>query len=774
MNGGFLAVFLREVRWLRRDRVAILILVALPLFAFGLLSFTFRNAVVRDLGIDIVDQDHSRTSLLIAQAVDAAPGVRIVARSSDLNGAMHAVRSGEAIGVVYIPRNFERDLLGQKRPQIVIFHNKQFYTPGNIASNALQSALNAAVADITPASAREASAAPGRLVVESYVLTNPALNYVQFLLRAILPTVLHVIVAIAGGYAVGSEFGRGRGPGAWMKAAGGNALAALGGKLAPYLMIFALQMTVGSAIIHGYFEIPFRGDSGLLGLAAILMISAYLALAAMLQLLVRNLAVGLALAGLICSPAFGFAGLGFPLLAMNDFALTWGALLPLRWYVQILIDQAARGTPVADSARPLLVLCGLTFAYFGLALLLLRKRAKAGWVSAGASATPEPVNRPGIGGAFTGEIRRVLSDSGVLGLIVLSPVIYAALYPQPYLGQLIRKVPVAVVDADGTDISRRLLMELDADEAIRVALRPATLAEARRALDRREVFGILGIPKGTERELLKGSPARLSAYVDASYFLLYNRTVQGFAEAAGTVTNELASGGARADGGLARASLSRFSPVEVLNQPLFNPTGGYGSYIVPAAFMLILQQTLLMGVAMLGGVAHERGGRAATLRRGAPAAVLGQGLAHLVLVAPVYLLYLVLLPRIYGFSYTAHFVDLAVFAIPFILSISFLGQFIGAGFQHRETATLLLIALGLPLFFLVGIAWPPEAIPPVLKKLSLAIPSTSGISGLVRLDQMDASFGDVVPAWRHLWLLAAVYAILAMLAARAFGREKAL
>lgn len=770
MSAGFLAVATREARWLWRDRVARLIVIVLPLLAFGLLSATFRNAVVRDLGVDVVDQDRSRASALFVQAIDAAPNVRIVARSNDLTGAMHAIRSGEAIAAVHIPRDFEHDLLAQKRPKVVIFHNKQFYTPGNIASNALQSALNAAGADVALVSAPAASAAPGKIVVESYVLTNPALNYIQFLLRAILPTVLHVIVAIAGGYAVGSEFGRSR-EDDWIETAGGSAFAALAGKLAPYLLIFALQMTIVSAIIHGYFEIPFRGDSGLLGLAAVLMLSAYLALGAMLQLLVRNLAVGLSLTGLICSPAFGFAGLGFPLLAMNGFAYAWGAMLPLRWYVQILVDQAARGVPVAVSAPPLLALAGLALGYFTLGLLLMRKRSREGLAKPPAPAAPDRGGR-GLVGAFTGEIRRVLGDSGAFGLIVMAPVLYAALYPQPYIGQLIRKVPVAVVDADNSDISRRLVMELDADEAIRVALRPTTLAEAREALDRREVFGILGIPQGTEREVLKGNPARVSAHVDAAYFLLYNRTAQGFAEAAGKLSADLAGGGARSDGSLARNSLNRVSPVEILNQPLFNPTGGYASYIVPAAFILILQQTLLMGVATLGGVAHERGGRGAIRRRGGPVAVIGQGLAHLALSIPAYALYLVLLPRFYGFSYSANILDLIVFAIPFVLSISFLGQFIGAGFRHRETAVLLLIALGLPLFFLVGIAWPPEAIPPILQRLSLAIPSTSGISGFVRLDQMGADFADVAPAWHRLWLLTGIYAALAMLAAQAFGRER--
>lgn len=770
-RAGFLAVAVREMRWLLRDRVAFLIVVILPLVVFGLLSATFQNAVVRNLGVDVVDADQSRTSQLLVQAVDAAPGVLVTGRSTDLNAAMHAIRSGKAIAAVYIPRDFERDLLAQKRPQVVIFHNKQFYTPGNIASSALQSALNAAIADIRPAAAASAGASPGKLVVQSYVLGNPALNYVQFLLRAILPTVLHVLVAIAGGYAVGSEYSRREGPQTWIATAGGSRLAALAGKLVPYLLIFSVQMTVGAAIIHDYFEIPFRGDAGMIGLAAFLMIGAYLSLGALLQLLTRNLAVGLSLVGMICSPAFGFAGLGFPLIAMNTFSHVWGSLLPLRWYIQILVDQAARGVPVAISAQPLLALSGLTFAFFGIALLLLRRRIDTGWDKPSKEAPPVP-ERAGVVGAFSGEIRRVLRDSGAFGLIVMAPVIYGLLYPQPYLGQLIRDVPIAVVDADRTDTSRRLVMELDAGETIKVALRTTTLAEARAALDRREVFGILGIPQNTERELLKGNPARLSAHIDASYFLLYNRTAQGFAEAAGTVTNDLASGSARPDGSLARAALNRVSPVEILNQPLFNPTGGYASYVVPAAFLLILQQTLLMGVATLGGVAHERGGATAIRRRGAPTTILGQALAHLVLAAPAYALYLVLLPRVYGFSYSGRLLDLAVFAIPFVLAVSFLGQFLGAGFRHRESAVLMLIAMGMPLFFLVGIAWPPEAIPPVLQKLSLAIPSTSGIDGLVRLNQMGAAFSDVLPSWERLWLLAGIYAALAMAAGWAFGKDR--
>ena len=140
------------------------------------------------------------------------------------------------------------------------------------------------------------------------------------------------------------------------------------------------------------------------------------------------------------------------------------------------------------------------------------------------------------------------------------------------------------------------MQTLNADEAITVKVRSDTIADAQAALDRHEVFAILAIPKDTERQVLRGDKARIAAYVDAAYFLLYSRTLQGISEAAATVSADIATRGARSEGSLVYAALTRSaSPIEFLSQPLFNPTGGYASYVVPAAFLLILQQTLLLG-----------------------------------------------------------------------------------------------------------------------------------------------------------------------------------
>jgi ABC-2 type transport system permease protein len=767
---GLLSVAAREVAWIWHDRVALLLVAVIPLIAFFILTATFSNAVVRNLHVDVVDMDHSDTSLRFVQSIDSAPSVAVTRRSSDLDGAMHSIRSGAAIAAVYIPPDFERDIFAAKRPQIVIFYNKQYFSPGNIASGGLQSSITAAAAALPKPTGGSAGFTPGALVTEQYVLTNPALNYVQFLLRAILPTVLHVLIAVAGGYAVGSEFGS-RNVREWLAAAGGSPLTALVGKLVPYFGIFILLMIVGLSIIHGLNQIPFRGDAILMGASAILLVIAYLSLGALLQLLVRNLPLGLSLTGLICSPSFGFAGVGFPVLAMGGFARVWGAGLPLRWYIQILFDQAARGVPAYDSVNPFIALAVLAVAYFSLSWLRLTLIARSP-DKLPQGATPPVAAPSGIVGAFATEYKRVLGDSAVFGLIVLAPIIYGLLYPQPYLWQLVRKIPVAVVDDDSTNVSRNLIQMLDADEATRVVARPSTLEAAQAALARREVFGIVGIPAGTEREVLKGASARLPIYVDSAYFLLYNRALQGITEAAATVSADLAAGSARTDGSLHRAALVRSSPVEILNQPLFNPTGGYASYIVPAAFILILQQTLLMGSAMLGGVAFQQGGRQAHRGRGRPTAVLGQALAHMLLALPGFALYLIILPHVYGFSTNGRFLDMLALAIPFILSVSFLGQFVGSWFKHRETAVLLFISISLPLFFQVGVAWPLEAIPNAVRIASQVLPSTSAIDGLVRVNQMGASLTDVWSNWQRLWTLAVVYAVLAIASASWLGLRR--
>src|SRR5437868_5812548 len=369
-KGGFWLVARRELRWLLHDAAALILIFGVPLFAFAVLAAVFSHPVIRELGVVIIDADRSETSRAFVQEVAASPGLSIVERAGDLASAARAIRSGDAIGAVYVPADFERDLKAERRPQVVAFYNQQFLTAAGIASSGLSDSLAAAVKRAATRAAPKPSRI-GSLVAETIVLVNPQRNYAQFLLRALLPMVVHVVIALAAGYAVGSEFHR-RSMRTWLACAGGNPIVALAGKLAPLFAIFLVIMLTLPFILEGLLGISFRGHTPMVIIAAMLLIIGYLALGALMQLVVRDLATGLGLTGLIVSPAFGYAGVGFPVLGMNAFALAWGAILPLRWYMAVLLGQAARGLPLSDSARPFAALTALAVIYTLLAFLRLR------------------------------------------------------------------------------------------------------------------------------------------------------------------------------------------------------------------------------------------------------------------------------------------------------------------------------------------------------------------------------------------------------------------
>jgi ABC-2 type transport system permease protein len=374
---------------------------------------------------------------------------------------------------------------------------------------------------------------------------------------------------------------------------------------------------------------------------------------------------------------------------------------------------------------------------------------------------PQDEARSGFVRLFAGEWRRVLADRGIFAMLIIAPVFYGVFYPQPYLGQLVRKIPIAVVDDDRTELSRRLIQSLDAAESVSVAVRAPVLDVAQQALFSREVFAILDIPPDTEREVLKGNPARIPAYVDSAYFIVFNGTLQGILESAGDVAAAYAARGNREDSAPAKTALAALSPVELLMEPLYNPTGGYASYVVPAAFVLIIQQTLLMGAAMLTALALPRSDTWVE----SAIIILARAIAHATIYIATLALFLIVLPRIYGFSMLGHVRDLVLFGLPFVLATSLMGQAAGLLFKHRETAVLIFVATTLPQFFLVGVSWPREMIPPTLDAIRRVFPSESAIDGLVRINQMGASLSEVRSDWLYLWLLAAAYFALALAAA---------
>jgi len=370
----------------------------------------------------------------------------------------------------------------------------------------------------------------------------------------------------------------------------------------------------------------------------------------------------------------------------------------------------------------------------------------------------------GLLAVFRGEFRRIFSLQPAFAVLVLASAIYAVFYPQPYLNEALRRVPIALVDRDGTASSRELAHRVDATPDVAVAIVLPDLPSAEWEVFARDIYGILLIPKDFERELLHGRPSPVALYADAGYFLIYQRISGGVSAVARTFGAEVETARLISIGVDPALAVAATDPMPLTAEPLFNPQGGYATYVLPAAFILILQQTLLIGVGLLGTSPGANSGPDAAASSAAPlATVLGKALAYLALEALILPLYLIALPYLYGVPRLGSVAAILMLALPFVLSVSGLGLVVAATFRGPLMIQLVFAAIGLPFFFLAGFAWPSEAIPEAIRFVSILVPSTSAIDGLVRVAQLGAPLSDVRNQFLTLCGLAAFYGCIALM-----------
>ena len=355
---------------------------------------------------------------------------------------------------------------------------------------------------------------------------------------------------------------------------------------------------------------------------------------------------------------------------------------------------------------------------------------------------------------------------GLLSLLIFLPlvgavVVYAFFYPTPYLNEVLKEVPVVVVDLDGSALSRQLTRMADASERIAVTAVASDRAEGERRVRNGEAGGLLVIPEGFERKVRRGEGAVIGAYADAAYFLVFSQALTGVMESAGTLSAGISIARMEASGIPRGQALALRDPVPVLFRPLFNPVEGYAAYVVPAVLILILQQTLLIGIGMRGPAPAADGGGPASSFGEALAVVAGRSAAFLALGFVNLFFYLAVVEGVFGVPRHGSPWALALFALPFLLSTVALGLALTTFFTRRESAMQVLLVTSLPAVFLASFSWPQESIPGWVRGLSAVVPTSAAIPGFLRINQMGATLSQVRGEWALLWALVALYLPLA-------------
>lgn len=383
-------------------------------------------------------------------------------------------------------------------------------------------------------------------------------------------------------------------------------------------------------------------------------------------------------------------------------------------------------------------------------------------------------------GYFFDELKLILTDSGTVLLFIIAMFVYPVIYSVGYQSEVLRDVPIAVVDLDHTSTSRQFSRMADATEQLNVAYKPASIKEAEDLFYDGLVHGVILVPDQFEKDLLSGKQVRPTVYCDASYFLLYKQVYSGAVYSSGTFSAGVEIKRMLAEGKTLDQAKTLQEPLQVKNYNLYNPSSGYDSFVLPGIVLIMIQQTLLIGIGMLGGTIREK---KKFLKMNAPVTklwgtskmIFGKASAYVLIYLFNALFAMVILHKWLALPDKGTLLGVISLLIPYLLAVSFLGLAISMLFKERVHSILFMVFISPVVMFLSGISWPASSIPPVLYWLSHVFPSTFMIPGYLRLRTMGAGLESVHYEWGFLLLQMVVYFFLACLsykiAIKRFGKN---
>ena len=355
------------------------------------------------------------------------------------------------------------------------------------------------------------------------------------------------------------------------------------------------------------------------------------------------------------------------------------------------------------------------------------------------------------------EARTIVRDEGVVLFMLFVPLFYPILYSWIYNNEVVREVPVAVVDASHSALSREFVRRYDASPDVK----------ARRLVATQEVNGFVYLPEDMSTRLNRMESTTVSVYCDMSLMLAYKAIFSAATSVSSLMNANLQV--ALAPGYTDHENSITTQPLNYEEVAMFNSTGGYGNFILPGVLMLIIQQTMLLGTGLLYGSRRERGFFITTstlpiLKRRLPMLriITGRTLCMLLIYAAVTAYVLLAIPKMFHFVQLLHPADLALFVLPYLLACIFFAMTIGMLIPQREDVMLLVVFTSVGLLFLSGVSWPQSNIPSFWRAFACLFPSTFGIQGFVKLNTMGALISDIVYECRMLWIQTLIYFLLAL------------
>ena len=362
------------------------------------------------------------------------------------------------------------------------------------------------------------------------------------------------------------------------------------------------------------------------------------------------------------------------------------------------------------------------------------------------------------------ELKNVFKDSGVMIFFFLVPFIYPLLYAFIYNNEVVHNAKMVVVDQSDSYLSREYIRKVDATADVKVVAVCSDMEEAKRMMDAKEAYGILYFPSEFSKNIHKGKQATVSLYCDMSALLFYKAFLLATTEVSLEIGKELRA--QNNPSSTIEQEKITINPIPYESVALFNSQNGFASFLVPAILILVIQQTLILGIGMLGGTAREKNRFHSLVPisrhfNGTLRIVFGKSLTYILLYIVVCIWAVGVVPKLFSLPQVGEPWTVMLFVLPYLFASIFLSMTLSGFMTSREAPMLVFVFTSVILLFISGVSWPKEAIPPFWKAVGYLFPSTPGIQGFIRINTAGASLNEVAHEYRTLWIQAGIYFITA-------------
>lgn len=362
------------------------------------------------------------------------------------------------------------------------------------------------------------------------------------------------------------------------------------------------------------------------------------------------------------------------------------------------------------------------------------------------------------------EMNEIIHDKGILIFIIFVPLCYPLLYSYVYTNEVVREVPFAVIDDNNSSSSREFIRKMDATPDAKLVAHCNSVEEARQLLKESKIYGVVHIPKTFTYDIWRGEQTTVGLYCSMSSLLYYKSLLLAANNVSLDMNRDIKVEQHLHPTTREDEKISRM-PIEYDYVSLYNPQSGFAAFLIPPVLMLIIQQTLFLGIGMSMGNQREK-----CLARMLPKRkwyrrpfdiVTGKAIFYFMLYLLMAIYMYTAVTRWFGLPNLVDYYVFLQFIVPYILACIFMAMVLSVLVYRREDCIMLFVFLSVPLLFMSGISWPSSEIPTIWKYVSWLFPSTFGMNGYLRIMGNGASIADIRHEYIGLWCQVVVYATLA-------------